>query len=106
MSLRVSCPGPVFRLSSFGGGGWPGPFVPLPGSTLLAYLWVRLCVWGGLKSPGGVGGGGLLGGRRPSCCLSWGRGSAWVGRRAPGVGARPSLCLPCTGTKAGFVGVA
>ena len=104
MPLRVSRPGPVLCLVSFGAGR-PGPFVPLPGSVLRAPSWTGLCVRGG-PGPGGCGGGGSLaaplGGPAGSGSFGGSRGAGGWGLLCLG----PSLCLPCTGTKAGFFRVA
>ena len=49
-------PAPVPCSTFLARGGWPGPFVPLPGSGSLAPLWAGLCVRGG-PALGGRGGG-------------------------------------------------
>ena len=106
MPLRVSCPGPVLRLVSSGGGG--GPVLAPPCLALGCRLVAgpvhpgRFCTWGVCgggeggavaSPPGGAAGSGSLGGSRGS----GGRGSLCLGL---------SLCLPRTGTNAGFFGVA
>ena len=99
--LRVSCPSPVCRLaSSGGGGGSPVPFLPT------RFCVVRPLVGGpvrpGRSGVGGVGGGGV--------CVPPSLGGVVGGPRGAGGGGSlclgPSLCLPWAGTKAGFIGVA
>ena len=104
MPLRVSCRGPALRLVSSGGvtqsippNAWLCVARPLVAGPVRQERSGTPGIWGGAvclpPSIGGVVGSGLVGGRQGAegerlLCLS------------------PSLCLPGTGTKAGFAGVA
>ena len=109
--LHVSCPGLVLRLFSTGGGGGPDPSPPCRALGLVSPPG-RACVPGAVWCPGWRGGGrgGPLG-RDAACVLPpLGCAGAEFSRGGFGggglVAARPSLCLPCTGTTAGFFCVA
>ena len=87
MPLRVSCPGPVLRLFS-SGGGWAGPFVPLPGVGSLAPLRVGPLSRAGCARCGG-------GTRAPR------GGRLLPGCGASGVGRSPTPDRPSLGRAAG-----
>ena len=102
--LRVSCPGPVLCLVCSGGVAWSlRPF---------AWLVVARPLVGGPVRPGRSGAWGVLGGggavAAPPGGVFW-SGSVGGSRGARGGGFLSLglfLCLPHTGTNAGFVGVA
>ena len=103
MPLCVSCPGPVLHLFCTGGG--LAGSLPPPAGLWVARRFVGGSVRLGRSSVWGVFGGGLtppLGGMVRSGAVGGSRGVGSRGSLCLG----PSLCLPSTGTKAGYVRVA
>ena len=96
MPLRVSCPGPVLRLFSSGGGGLARSLCSPAWLWVLAPLWVGLCVRGGPASGGAWGGEGRLGRGGLRAASPWGVvGPGLVGRpQGWGLGSRSSVPLP------------